>query len=138
MSLVAPSSYVLYELAFFLLLQKIAEDNLAHSVMTFNTTYKDTGLFGVYTVAPPVGLQDLHYVVMFELTRLAYEVTEEEVERAKTQLKMNVLSQLDGSTAICEDIGRQVLTYGRRMTPAEIFARIDAIDVQAIKVWNYS
>ena len=41
--------------------------------------------------------------------------------------------QLDGSSPVCEDIGRQLLTYGRRLTPAEIFACIDAVDVSAVK-----
>lgn len=33
------------------LVQKIAIDNLAESMMAFNTNYKDTGLFGVYAIA---------------------------------------------------------------------------------------
>jgi processing peptidase subunit beta len=32
--------------------QEIAEHELAHSYMTFNNCYKDTGLFGIYAVAP--------------------------------------------------------------------------------------
>lgn len=38
-----------------------------------------------------------------------------------------MLMHLDGTTAIAEDIGRQLVSYGRRLTPAEIFLRIDAI-----------
>ena len=55
------------------------------------------------------------------MVRLVHETSEEEVERARTQLKANMMMQLDGSSNVCEDIGRQMLTYGRRTTPAEIF-----------------
>jgi predicted Zn-dependent peptidase len=33
------------------LVQRVAINGIAESVMTFNTNYKDTGLFGVYAVA---------------------------------------------------------------------------------------
>jgi len=115
------------------LCRKVAEGGLAHSVSSFNTTYKDTGLFGVYSVAEPTSLALLQSAVMYEMVRLCHQVTDEEVARAKTQLKTVLLGSLDGSTAICEDIGRQVLTYGRRMTPAEIFARVEAIDTDAVR-----
>jgi processing peptidase subunit beta len=30
----------------------ISNANLAESLMAFNTNYRDTGIFGIYTVAP--------------------------------------------------------------------------------------
>ncbi|KAF4321708.1 hypothetical protein BBO99_00001688 [Phytophthora kernoviae] len=113
--------------------QVIAEKELAHSYMSFNTCYQDTGLFGVYAVGDKYKLNDLTWYTMEAMVRLVHKTTDEEVERAKTQLKANMLMQLDGSSPICEDIGRQMLTYGRRMTPAEIFARIDAVDAAAVR-----
>lgn len=113
--------------------QVIAEKELAHSFMAFNTCYQDTGLFGVYAVGEQYKLNDLTWYTMEALVRLVHKTTDEEVERAKTQLKANMLMQLDGSSPICEDIGRQMLTYGRRLTPAEIFARIDAVDAAAVR-----
>lgn len=115
------------------LCRKVAEGNLAHSVSSFNTTYKDTGLFGVYTVAEPTKVWELFSNVMYEMVRLSYSTTEDEVERAKTQLATALLGGLDGSTAVCEDIGRQMLTYGRRMSPAEVLARINAVDANAVR-----
>lgn len=52
-------------------------------------------------------------------------VTEGEVERAKNLLKTNMLLQLDGTTPICEDIGRQMLCYNRRIPLHELEKRID-------------
>ena len=116
------------------LCQTVAELQLAHSVMSFNTCYKDTGLFGVYSVAEPHKVQDLMWYTLEAMVRLVHETSEEEVERARTQLKANMMMQLDGSSNVCEDIGRQMLTYGRRMTPAEIFSRIEAVDANSVKV----
>ena len=101
--------------------------------MAFNTNYKDTGLFGVYLVAPDNKLDDAMWYTLDNMVRLCHTVTDEEVERAKTQLKANMLMQLDSYSQTCEDIGRQMLTYGRRMSPAELFARIDAISTQDVR-----
>ena len=60
-----------------------------------------------------------------EWMRLCSSVTEFEVQRAKNLLKTNMLLMLDGSTPICEDVGRQMLCYGRRIPLTELDARID-------------
>ena len=57
--------------------------------------------------------------------RLCSDVTDFEVQRAKNLLKTNMLLQLDGSTPICEDIGRQMLCYNRRIPLHELEARIE-------------
>lgn len=50
-----------------------------------------------------------------------------EVERAKSQLKASLLLSLDGTTAVAEDIGRQLVTSGRRMSPKQIEFAVDAV-----------
>lgn len=116
------------------MVSNIAKHDLAHSVSTFNTQYSDTGLFGVYATADKFGQNDLMYHIMENITRLSHEVDPTCLEAAKNQLKMNMLSQLDGSSVICEDIGRQILTFGRRLHPTEVLARIDAVDANAVKL----
>lgn len=114
------------------LAQKVAINDLAESIMAFNTNYKDTGLFGVYAIAKPDGLDDLSHVIMHEICRLIYRVTEDDVTRACNQLKSSLQLHVDGTSPVAEDIGRQLLTYGRRIPAAELFARIDAVDVATV------
>ena len=76
--------------------------------------------------------------------RIATACTDIEVARAKNLLKTNLLLGLDGSTPVCEDIGRcdfprsfsfttllslspsrQLLAFGRRVPLHDLNARID-------------
>jgi len=115
------------------LVSNVAQYELAHSICAFNTQYSDTGLFGLYAVADPTTLNNLTYAMIKSLSTLSNHVDEAALLEAKNQLKMNMLSHLDGSTVIAEDIGRQMLTYKRRLPPLEVMARIDAVDVAQIK-----
>jgi len=111
----------------------VATNELANSISTFNTCYKDTGLFGLYAVAEREKVGDLMTCLTNNLAQLTSYVSEEDVERAKIALKATMLMGLDGNTNVCEDIGRQLLTYGRRMTAAEIFQRIEEMTVEDVR-----
>ncbi|XP_022740308.1 probable mitochondrial-processing peptidase subunit beta, mitochondrial isoform X1 [Durio zibethinus] len=115
------------------LAQRVSINEIAESMMAFNTNYKDTGLFGVYAVAKPDCLDDLAYAIMYEITKLACRVSEADVIRARNQLKSSLMLHIDGTSPVAEDIGRQLLTYGRRIPFAELLARIDAVDPSTVK-----
>lgn len=107
--------------------------NLCHSFQSFNTCYKDTGLWGIYFVAEPLQLDDMVHNIQSEWMKLCTSVTDSEVTRAKNLLKTNMLLQLDGTTPVCEDIGRQMLCYNRRIPVHELDARIEAVTVQNVR-----
>jgi processing peptidase subunit beta len=111
----------------------IASNGLANSFMSFSTSYADTGLWGIYLVSENfMNLDDLTHFTLREWTRMSIEPTSVEVERAKSQLKAGLLLGLDGTTAIAEDIGRQLVTTGRRMSPLQIEQAVDAVSVEDI------
>lgn len=116
------------------LAQNIAQYGLCTSYNSFNISYSDTGLFGFYFLSDNVGrLDDVMFQFQNEWVRICVSASEIEIERAKNQLKAALLMQLNGTDSVCQDIGRQVLAYGRRMTPFELNARIDAIDAATVR-----
>jgi len=111
----------------------VANEGLVHTLTTFQTCYGNTSLFGNTFVADPHHLEDTVYEVLNEWQRIANGVNQNEVERAKNKLTASLLLTLDGSPGICENIGRQMLSVGRVLSPAEIFLRINDITVADVK-----
>ncbi|KAL9075784.1 MAG: hypothetical protein Q9157_003913 [Trypethelium eluteriae] len=101
---------------------------LANSFMSFSTSYSDTGLWGIYLVTDNITrIDDLVHFTLREWSRLSQNVSAAEVERAKAQLKASILLSLDGTTAVAEDIGRQTITTGRRMSPEDVERTVNRI-----------
>lgn len=123
------------------LAQIFHSNDLGNSFMTFNTNYSDTGLFGVHVATEKNdALDDVAFAVMREFQNLIYQSQPEHVERAKQALKASLTLHQESSTSSnAEEIGRQLLTYGKRMTRAELFARIDAVNAETVKetAWKY-
>jgi len=100
-------------------------------------------LWGIYLVSEnKTQLDDLVHFTLREWSRLSFNVTQAEVERAKAQLKASILLSLDGTTATAEDIGRQIVTTGRRMEANEVERVIGAISERDVmnfaqkKLWD--
>ena len=104
-----------------------------HSFMSVLTCYSDTGLLGTYFVAEPSALEQTVDLILDEWRRLCMHVTDEEVRRVALLDKARFFSSLDGSTAVCEEIGRQMLVYNRRMPPLELDMRLDAVNADWVR-----
>lgn len=112
----------------------VSRNHLANSFMSFSTSYHDTGLWGIYLISENLEqLDDLLHFTFKQWNRLSVSVTDAEVERAKAQLKASLLLSLDGTTATAEDIGRQIVTTGRRQAPEEVEAAVNAVTTKDVK-----
>jgi processing peptidase subunit beta len=139
------------------LCRTVAEHGLAQQVSAFSTQYSDTGLFGVYGVGHKDHITDLIWAtqvrkagssvfsasaVVFRshltslqrcILNLAHTVSDEDVQRACSMLKASILASSEGTNATCEEIGRQLVGFGRHLSLAEMFARIDQVDSNTVR-----
>ncbi|KAK8513084.1 hypothetical protein V6N12_037576 [Hibiscus sabdariffa] len=90
------------------LAQKVVINEIAESMMPFNTNYKDTRSFGVYIAAKLNWLDHLSYAIMYEITKLeAHCLSAADVICARNQLMSPLMLHIDGSSPAEEDFGHQ-------------------------------
>ncbi|HEM47348.1 MAG TPA: insulinase family protein [Alphaproteobacteria bacterium] len=116
------------------LFQEIRERRgLVYSIHSYAAHYSDGGLFGIYAGTGEAEAAELVPVLCEEIVRLADSLEEEEIRRARNQLKASVLMSLESTGARAEQIGEQVLVYGAPLPVDEIVRRIEAVDSAAVE-----
>ena len=116
------------------LFQEVRERRgLAYSVFTFSSSYADGGVFGVYAGAGEGDLAELVPVMADEMIAACEALSEDEVARARAQLKAGLLMSLESTQARAERLGRHMLLFGRPLPIAEMIGRVDAIDSGAVR-----
>ncbi len=115
------------------LFQEIREKRgLAYAVFSFASSYVDGGLFGVYAGAAESQLDNLVPVMCDQVAAIARGVSEDELQRARAQLKASFLMSLESPSARCEQLARQMLVFGRPIPAQEIIAQIEAVDAATL------
>lgn len=98
------------------------------SANAFSTQLYDSGLVGIFGAAPPEHAADLASLMCSHLQRLCEQpVKPADLARARNQLQSSVLMNLETRGLLVEDIGRQILSHGKRLDPADLSRRIQAV-----------
>lgn len=115
------------------LFQEIREKRgLVYSVYSFNAAASKGGLFGIYAGTGEEEAAELLPAVCDEILKIRNEIGEEELVRAKAQLKAGVLMSLEHPTARCEQNAGHLLTFGRLLDKEEILEKIADTSVQKV------
>lgn len=111
------------------LFQEIRERRgLVYNIYSFPSSYSDCGLFGISAATSESKLPELLKATAGEMERLTQKITEEELQRAKVQIRAGMLMSEESTTSQAEVIGRHLVNYGRYIPVQDILAEIDAID----------
>jgi processing peptidase subunit alpha len=100
----------------------------------FNHTYKDSSLFGISGSVPTDIRAHQHLVptICEQILLCTQSCETEELNRAKNQLKSNLLMSLESKTVEVEDIGRQLIAHGKRLNAEETCSRIDLVEIEDV------
>ncbi len=116
------------------LFQEVRElRGLCYSIFAFASSFVDDGIFGVYAGTGAEEVAELVPVICGELAKLGRDADEEEVARARAQLKAGILMSLEGSGARAEQLARQMLSHGRPSPLEELVGEVDAVDAEAVR-----
>src|SRR5713226_8301677 len=109
--------------------QKIREERgLAYSVGAGGNTFSDVGVFTIYAGTSPEHLDEVVDLSLEELRRVVEEsVSPDELKLVKDQALSLLLLGLESSSARAGGLARQEIIHGRRITPAEVIEKIEAV-----------
>jgi predicted Zn-dependent peptidase len=116
------------------LFQTIREERgMAYSIYSDLSPYRDTGTLCVYAGTSAGKALEVVELILDEFRRLKQELlSEEELTRAKNQVKGNILLGLESSNARMANLARLEMYFHEFITVDEIIARIG--EVQAAQV----
>jgi predicted Zn-dependent peptidase len=114
------------------LFQNIRErQGLAYSIYSDLNPYRDTGCLAVYAGTSLASASKVVQSVVQEFRKLKTEVvSEEEVSRAKAQLKGSLMLSLESSTSRMSNLARQEMYFDRFYDLDELIERIEAVTVE--------
>ena len=106
---------------------------LAYAIGSFSAAFKQAGFFAISGSCAPDKAPQLFRVIRNELRRLLKEgLRNGEIERAKTQLKLSLVTAQESVTGTMMRLGRQMLYFGRPIPIEDILHRIEAVTEEEV------
>ena len=117
------------------LFQNIREERgLAYSVYSDMSPYRDTGNFCVYAGTSAGKTLEVVDLILAEFRNLKETpINEEELTRAKDQLRGNILLSLESSNARMANLARQEMYFHQFFSADEIIARINEVNAAEVQ-----
>jgi predicted Zn-dependent peptidase len=117
------------------LFQTIREERgMAYSIYSDLSPYSDTGTLCVYAGTSAAKALETVDLILAEFRSLKETLlSDEELTRAKDQLKGNILMGLESSNSRMANLARQEMYFHQFFTVEEVIARIEAVDAGQVQ-----
>lgn len=116
------------------LFQELREERgLAYSVSASHLGYHETGVFAVSLATQPKQAHGALALAREVLRAGAEGLTQEELQRAKAQLKASMLMAMEDAGGLMSWMGQRWLTHRRFLDVPELVRSIDAVQLEAVR-----
>jgi len=116
------------------LFQNVREKKgLVYSIYSYHVSYIDTGIWSVYAGTDKKHVSEVINISVDEVMNLAGSVTPDELQRAKAQLKGNLILALESTSNKMTNIAKQEIYYGKYFTPDEIIKMVEAVTIDDLR-----
>ncbi|MBL0370842.1 insulinase family protein [Rhizobium sp. KVB221] len=110
------------------LFQEVREiRGLCYSVYAFHWGFSDTGVFGIHAATGGDNLPELIPVIVDELKKSSMSIRQEEIDRARAQIRAQLLMGQESPAARAGQLARQMMLYGRPIPNYELMQRLSDI-----------
>lgn len=116
------------------LFQEVREHRgLCYSVYAFHWGFSDTGIFGIHAATGGENLPELMPVIIEELRKSSMQIDQQEIDRARAQIRAQLLMGQESPAARAGQIARQMMLYGRPIPNEELMERLQGITIERLK-----
>ena len=110
------------------LFQEVREKRgLAYGISAFASCYSDVGILGIYGSTTEDKINTLFDVLCEQIKIVLDGVTDEEIQRAKAQVKAGLLMSQENSISRAEKLASNLAVYGHYISVEEIIEKIERI-----------
>lgn len=110
------------------LFQEVREKlGLVYGIGSFHSSHNDGGCFGIQGATTGENIQKVLEVSAIELNKVRGDLSEKEIERAKTQLKAGILMSLENVSNRVEQIARQIMVFGKVLDIKDVEEKIESV-----------
>ncbi len=116
------------------LFQEVREKRgLCYTVSSFENSFSDSGIFGVYAGTSPESLNELQVVIEEELAKITQHIEEEEIRKTMTQIKAELLMSLESTSSRSQKLASNILRFGRYVPHEEVIESFAKVNEKMIK-----
>lgn len=116
------------------LFQEIREKRgLCYSIFSFHSAYQDSGQFAIYAGTGPKDVKELVPVLCDEVMKVTENVSEEELARAKAQMRASLLMGRESMMTRADQQAKYLLHREDILNEEKMIAAVDAVDLAAVR-----